>query len=269
MLTDNPLTPEIWRRLPDYYKDADRAQVDPTVPLLRFIDVAYGTAGQIEYIWDQIRYIAPDAGGDGTLKSASKLVNPLICCPQYLPWLAELLGVRLQYPATGFTAWDNLAYTFNGSVPEPLQDWDEWESEPDTEDAGSSVQWEEIEDFNPFPGQLTDYIRWQVDSAYFGLRGGTPLAIMESAQQVLKGNKVVRITKHVQGDPWAMVLETLDSETPDTTVPGQQSNAVLRAIKNSIPAGFDVVHVTVADLEELESPNYGGAGEYGGLIFDY
>lgn len=269
MLMDNPLTPEIWRRLPEYYREADGAQTDPTYPLLRFIDVAYGTAGQIEYIWDQIRFRPLDADGDGTLASASKMVNPVICCPQYLPWLAELLGVKLQYPSTGFTAWDDLAYTFRGSTPTPLEDWDDWESEPDTIDAGTTVEWEEIEDFNPFPSQLTDYVRWQVSTAYFGLRGGTGEAIKEAAKQVLKGTRAVRLTKHALGDPWKLLLETLSAETPDVELPGGPSGAVLKAIENAIPAGHQVIHVTVEDFENLESPNYGGSGIYGGATFDY
>jgi hypothetical protein len=73
----------------------------------------------------------------------------------------------------------------------------------------------------------------------------------------------------VLGDPWKILLETITSETPDISVPGGSSEAVLRAIENAIPAGHQVIHVTVEDFENLESPNYGAPGIYGGVTFDY
>lgn len=220
-----------------------------TLPLLRFIDAVYATAGQIESIWDQIRYIPPEEGGENTLESASFLVNPLICCPEYLPWLGQLLGIRFQSIASPFTPWDSLAST-STSPPEPLSNWDEWESEPDDKGDDDDIpEWFEIEDFDLVDSSaITDYLRWQVDTAYFGLRGGTPKAIMESAQQALRGDKIVRLTKNHQNDPWQILLETLVSETPDVNSAGGQSGDVLKAIANSVPAGFSVVHSAATTL---------------------
>ena len=182
-------------------------------------------------------------------------------------------------PATGFTAWNDLAYTFNGSTPEPLQNWGEWETEPDEgalANNNDSTEWFEIEGFNPFPVSYVDYARWQVESAAFGLRGGTVAAIEGAAQQVLQGDKVVRVTANPGPDgtpdtgtrPWVFMVETLVAETPDLDMALRSSDTVLKAIQHTIPAGFAVYHVTVESLSVRESENYGGNSIYGGR-FNY
>jgi hypothetical protein len=275
MLADNTFTVEVWLRLPEYMRNADELQDSPDYPLLRFIDAAFGLAGQVEFVWDWIRYVPRDDGGDDGPSAVSRLVDPQWCCPQYLPWLARLVGVDLVDPASGFTSWDDLAASAYGSVPQPLEDWDEWETEPDTgelADGDGIAQWGEVEGFNPFPSTLVDYARWQIESKVFGLAGGTVAAIKAAAQQVLTGTKTVRVTANpdYQGNPnsgdrpWLILVETLVEETPDVKVASGVSPTVLRAIQPTIPAGFAVVMSPVDSLEVKESSNYGGEAVYGG-----
>ena len=275
LLADNTFTTEVWLRLPEYLRKADALQAGPDYPLLRFIDAAFGLAGQAEFVWDWIRYVPRDDGGTDGPDSVSRLVDPLWCCPQYLPWLARLVGVDLVNPASGFTSWDDLAATAYGSVPQPLEDWEEWETEPDTgalADGDGTAQWGEVEGFNPFPTTLVDYARWQVESKVFGLAGGTVAAIKAAAQQVLTGTKTVRVTPNPDGEgnanggdrPWLILVETLVEETPDVNVASGASPTVLRAIQPTIPAGFAVVMSPVDSFAVKESTRYGGDAVYGG-----
>lgn len=263
LLLDNTFTNEIWLRLPEYMRAADPLQLAPQYPLLRFIDVLHVVSGQVEVIWDQIRYIPPDVADNDPGEVRSKLVDPDICCVKFLPWLASLVGAKVRDVNSGFTAWDQLAFQERSTdIPQPLEDWNEWEVEPDRDDDGT--EWDEIESFNPISAAQTPYLRWQVKTAVFGLRGGTQNALALAVRRVLRGDRELRILRFVGGDPWRIRIETLTKETPGAIADGITSQEVLRAIDGVVPAGYEVQHFTVPVIEELESETYGGPGVYGG-----
>jgi PKD repeat protein len=267
---ENSFSFEIWDRLPAYMTEEDALQVEPRYPLGQFVNVLYITAGQIERIWAELRYIAPDEVSLDTGEARSKLVDPDICCIKFLNWLGTLVGVKIQDNSTGFTAWDQLAFQDKTSdVPQPLQNWDEWEIEPDQPPSpngnGDDVaSWTEIESFDDSESNDYDYWRWQVKTAVSGLRGGTQDALAESVKRVLRGDKEVRIVRQVGGDPWQIRVETLVKETPGVVSVGQSSSQVMKALSRVIPAGYGVEHRSVAVIEEFESEVYGDPGEYGG-----
>ena len=266
---------EIWDRLPAYMTEEDALQVEPRYPLGQFVDVLYITAGQIERIWAELRYIAPDEVSLDAVETRSKLVDPDICCIKFLNWLGTFVGVKIQDNSTGFTAWDQLAFQNETSdVPQPLENWNEWETEPDQPPSpnGNSndvVSWTEIEGFDDSESNSYDYWRWQVRTAVSGLRGGTQDALVESVKRVLRGNKEVRIVRLVGGDPWQIRVETLVKETPGVAEVGQSSLVVMTALARVIPAGYGVEHRVVAVIEEFESEAYDNPGGYGGNSYAY
>jgi PKD repeat protein len=265
---ENSFSYEVWDRLPAYITEADELQVEPRYPLGQFINVLYITAGQIERIWSELRYIAPDEVSLDSGEIRSKLVNPDICCIKFLDWLGTLVGVKIEDNSTGFTAWDNLAFQeLTTDVPEPLQNWDEWEIEPDelpspNGNRDGAVSWGEIESFDDSESNSYDYWRWQVKTAVSGLRGGTQDALAESVRRVLRGDKQVRIVRRVGGDPWQIRVETIVEETPGVKAVGETSLQVMKALSRVIPAGYGVEHRSVA-LQVFESESYGDPGIYG------
>lgn len=252
-VTQNEFSAEIWLRLPDYFRDADAVQVDPNFPLYRFVDVLFATGSQVEFLWDWISYVPPDEGGDETNDFASNLVNPDTCCPSYLPWLADILGINLVNPVSGFTAWENLAS--DDPIPEPLSNWEEWQFyEAVDTDNDNANEWSELENFDTEPIDSIEFVRWQVSTAYYGLNGGTCNAMARSIMQTLSGTKSVQFVKHsaarqgYSNNPWILVVETLTTETPDVNADGQESTQILQVVKNATPAGVKVIHRSVSAL---------------------
>jgi hypothetical protein len=168
-------------------------------------------------------------------------LEPSVASLPALRWLAQLLGVRFYDPSTGTTSWINLEVGLDqdGNGPE----WEEWESVPDTGDVGTDVSWEEIEAFAPGVSGFEELIRWQVETAYFGLRGGTKESVLETVKKVLTGTKYA-VT--VDDTAWVIHVQTKQSETPDNTVIGAASPTIEEIVANTIPAGFEFLHETVA-----------------------
>jgi len=236
-ISANLFAGEVWARLPQYLREVDELQSNPDFPLLRFIDVCFYDANEAYRIWDQYQYIPPELGGE---TQTASLLDPSIASEYVLRWWARILGIKIYDPSlnTGGTSWSKFEST--------LSTWAEWETEPDTVDVGTTAEWYEIENYDPVVVGLSDLIRWQVQTAYNGLRGGTLIALRESTKKVLSGTKFVTILKRDGGDPWKIRIQTKQSETPNNPTVGTSSSAITDIIANAIPAGYEVVHEVVA-----------------------
>lgn len=238
---DNLFGQESYLRLPEYLRSADVALEGPTAPLFRFMDVLTSDAGAILDLWNNFRYIAPD-DETGDDPGSSQLVDPQTADAAWLPWLASILGVRLVDPSTGYSSWADLETAIDANNND-IPSWSEWESVPDSADAGTTVSWDEIEELSPDTLGIEDELRWQVETAYFGINAGTRMALKEACKHFLTGTKAVTVETQVGGDPWRMRLRTLLAETPGVTAVGQESATVLEAIERAVPAGFQVSHI--------------------------
>lgn len=236
-ISRNLFAAESWMRLPQYLRDTDETQEEPDFPLLRFLDVLTTDANGVYTEWANLRYIPPDSQGGPTVSS----LDPEIASYPTLRWWAQLLGIQFYDPSTGTTSWGNLesGLDIDGDGPE----WEEWETVPDGGDPDSVASWEEIEAFNPSVSGLEELIRWQIQTAYFGLRGGTREAVVESVKKVLDGTQFTNV---VDVGSWVIHVQTKQSETPDTPDVGDPSPTVEEIVANTIPAGFEFVHETIA-----------------------
>lgn len=230
-VTDNNFAAETWARLPQYMKDADRTQESPDFPLLRFIDIATHEAGKIFNTWDDIRYIPPD---DADMRE-SALVDPWTAEPEWLPWLAQFMGIMgLSSASDGFTSWAGLIEGLDADL-DGSAEWSEWQTEADTGDPGTDVSWEELEQFNPSlsAATLVQFMRWQISTAAFALKGGTTSALKEAAKLALTGDQYVDVIPMADGNPWLIRLVVSALEAPDTA-------SVTTAVAEAVPAGFRV-----------------------------
>jgi hypothetical protein len=239
-VTDNVFTAETWSRLPQYIKDADRDQEDPDFPLLRFMDIATRVADDVFRTWDTIRYLPSDLvefDPESDTPYAPK-ESGLVYAPdgekEWYPWLANILGFKLLTSDSGFSTWSGLSQGLDQDLSGEA-DWSEWETVADTGDVGTDVSWEELEQLDPQQA-ATDallYWQWQLQTAAFGIKGGTVASIKAAAQLALTGTKTVTATPLADGNPWLIRLTVLSGETDSL-------NAVIEAAMPAVPAGFNL-----------------------------
>jgi len=113
--TQNRLLRESLFRIPRFITETDAEQQNPDFPLLRFFEVplAYGDRGARQA--ESFRYRDISEGfKEADPQTKSTLVNPDVCDPEYLPWLAQFVGVKLSTVVAGTTPWSALPATWQG-----------------------------------------------------------------------------------------------------------------------------------------------------------
>lgn len=230
-VTENTFAAETWARLPQYLKDADRDQSDPDFPLLRFLDVATHPADEVFETWDDIRYLPADVLPE---VKESALVYPPDGDPSWYPWLARILGFNLLGLNSGFTTWAGLIAGLDLDASGDAS-WAEWETNADSGDPGTDVSWGELEEFNPAMASASTlaYWQWQLQTAAFGIKGGTVASIKAAARNALTGSQTVTVKALADGNPWLIRLIVSPDEALSLT-------AVIEAARPAVPAGFDI-----------------------------
>jgi hypothetical protein len=224
-LVDDDIHNENWflanadRLMPDFYKDFDEAQENPSQPFRKFIDALMVISGQVreeyrnQYAFEKEEIPALETQVNQELRS--NLVDPLYAKNEYLPWLAQFTGTKLKR---------NII----------LADGSKLLPNTDTEN---------------------EYARWQLNTGFYGLNAGTRQAIIEAARQALiftkdgtQPTKAVALTARYGGDVFTIRIQTLLNETPDVTVSGNTSIGILDAVEPTRPLGYKVIHTTSASF---------------------
>jgi hypothetical protein len=97
------LTDRLYDRLPAMYRDADELL---DFPLLRWLSLLLDQAGELDVLHD--RLVPND------LADISELADPATADLAWLPWLAQLVGVRLPRDVTGQAARDAVQFASSG-----------------------------------------------------------------------------------------------------------------------------------------------------------
>jgi hypothetical protein len=103
------------------------------------------------------------------------------------------------------------------------------------------TSWIELEGFNTDITGIENYLRWQVDTGFYGVNSGSSEALVSAVQQILTGEKKVTVYNHYQGNPWQIKIFTKTSETPNG-IDGESNDSVLAALQRAKPAGYQIVH---------------------------
>jgi hypothetical protein len=227
---------ETYLRLPDYMRRADLDQVEPVVPLRRFIDVLTTLANDIDTTWNLFYYLPPDdnlppQANNGT-SIRSLLTTPSLADFKTVNWLAMVVGATLRDPSSGFTSWGSLLENADTDADGETT-WGELVAEVDGDDANSTMDWFEIEGFAPSTVSFP-YRQWQVESAAYGLRGGSVASIKAAVLQAFKESERSTKTITVSGDPADpfLILVNVAGMTED------DEGKVEDYVKPAIPAGF-------------------------------
>lgn len=101
--TVSALTDRLYDRLPAVYRDADEPQ---DFPLLRWLSLLVDQAGEVDVLHDRI---VPDNVAD-----LSELADPATADLNWLPWIAQMVGVRLPRDVTGQAARDAVQFASSG-----------------------------------------------------------------------------------------------------------------------------------------------------------
>lgn len=232
----NTMAREAWVRLPDYMSEADVDRTDLDRPLLRFIDVMMGLAGEIYDTWSDWRWIPPE--DNNKVIKESELVSPLAIpdtARDVLKWLIQIIGAKPFDSSTGFTPWGNLDYDDNPTTNDLT-----WAAFPqnspgsrfDLNPVDNKVSWLEIQTFEPTVVTAADFLKWQITSAAYGFRAGTEESIVAAAKQALTGTQAVTLTPHYNGDVWHIRLDILAAEGDVAEVE--------ESVTPSLPAGFEL-----------------------------
>lgn len=90
---------------------------------------------------------------------------------------------------------------------------------------------------------VTDFLQWQAEYGYYGIRAGTITAITEAVKRVMVGTKQVNVTLQHEG-PFTVLIETPWEETYGGAVDliGQSSIVAVEAISYAKPIGVKVTH---------------------------
>lgn len=85
-----PFLDRLYGALPEHYRLADDALEQP---LLRWLAGICGVAAVVEALIDRVDYVTP---GDGGLPGdTSGLGDPAAADPEWLPWLGQMVGMRV------------------------------------------------------------------------------------------------------------------------------------------------------------------------------
>lgn len=161
-----------------------------------------------------------DSWNEDAQEFASSLVTPTEVSPTTARWLSQFVGAVLVDPSAGLTPWANLPKI-----------WSQW-AMIDSPDAGTDVDWSEVEGFNIELIGIEDYFQWQLQTQAYSSNAGTYAAMKAAAEHVLSGSKTVEIRHHPTSD-WVIRVRTRESETSPLLLAS--------AMYNSKPAGFGLV----------------------------
>lgn len=232
---NNPAIIDIMRKIPEYIRNSDANAEPLPYQLMRFMEMATIHTGEMVGLLDSFVYLDISQGKffQNSIANRSKLVDPVVASREYLPWLAQFSGTQIINPTTGFTPWENIPNTWEGI--DQIDDDDPVDEE--------SVQWSSLQDFNTEPAGLEEFLRWQADTGYYGIRAGTKESIMKSIERVLTGNQYLEY-EVLEPFSWTIRIRTLKSETPDSSlIPvGSPVPEILELVEPARPAGFLIVH---------------------------
>lgn len=213
---ENPAMLNMVKYMPGFYVEYDGRESDPTYPMLRFIDVLTDTIADSMFLYsDWFKYDRNEIPAD---KSPNEVFTK-----SALTDYSVVSGKNREWLAQFVAAKIRQQIFVSGNPVINTND-------------------------------VSDFIRSQLNPAIYGLGAGTQGAIKEAVSYVLTGDKKISIVQRADGDPWAIKIITLTSETPS-------SAAVLAVAELARPMGYSIEHESVASFGFiLGDPVYGILG---------
>lgn len=236
-LARNPMLQLASDWIPGFIKDADRAQSNPDLPLMRYFHGATAIAGQVIDTVRDFHYVARSDGGP--VGDSCSLLDPILAEDAWLNWLGQLQGIYI-YPLlqTGYTSWKSL----EGSSVSP-RTWLDWQT--------LFTTWAILQSYDPeFLDPITVF-RQQIIDSDGGINVGSYAGVRTAVKRALTGTLSVNVENHHDDDPWTVLIETLPQETPSV-------EEVLNVANQVRPAGVRFTH---GDLDRLTVAGISQSGQ--------
>jgi len=214
--------------LPDFYWEKDGDAESPDYPFFRLIDILTSAASDVKRESERMYGVETDeflTNDEHTqFSSLSTLTSPFGVREEYSSWLSQFNGEKIY---RNFQDEDGNLYFDNPSIQR-------------------------------------DFLQWQLSTGHYGRSAGTRRAMIEAAQQVLvktkdgeESTRSVAITPQYLGEPFTILVQTLENETIDAAV-GQSSYLVEQSVALAKPLGYSIVHSTETEFFfTLDSPSLG------------
>lgn len=235
---NNPVIEDVASYIPGAIKQTIPLGSAPTYALGRFLEVLIAAYGDTYEKTDAFAYVDTSEGfSDSNPFSKSILVNPDMVLRAYADWLAQFTGTRIAISSVSSTPWGNLEAT-----------WDELDALDVATDPDDSVSWSAAESSDPQPVGIEEFIRWQIETGYYGYKSGTYASVSESVKRVLSGTKYVGIQASI-GMAWYVTVFTLLSETPGvtgSTSVGDSVPEIAQILSEVRPLGVVMTHSVAA-----------------------
>jgi hypothetical protein len=197
----------------------------PTFPMTRFMETITTSANDIYKDYTNFTYNDISNQFDPTeIETFSTLVNATYAESRFLPWLSQFRGRELlvtYQPSTSGIPW--VTFVLDDSLLD-----------------GTSVLGGEASGASLFGG-IDAYVRWQVETGYYGHNAGTITAMISAIKRGLTGAGVVTFTYPSAN---AVHFVTSQAETYGSSVGdvGTSFNNILLLVEPARPLGMIVTH---------------------------
>jgi hypothetical protein len=231
---NNPMLLDAYRKIPEFYRNFDSLGTEAPYPwsLARFLEMCMIHQGEMRQVLEDTIYADISEGKNSAdVTTLSTLVDPIVAPRKNIFWLAQFSGTKIVNPTTGVTPWNNLPVTWQG-----IDDLDGIDV-PDDDIA----PWDVVQDSDPEPAGLDEFLRWQVQYGYYGINAGSKEAIIQSVKRVLTETKEVTYTTP---SAWNILVKTKKTETPDSSLIalGDPVLEVLELMEYTRPLGCVITH---------------------------
>jgi len=234
----NIAVPIITSLLPNVISETDfYSETKPDLPIRRLIDVAYSGLGDSMELTQDFAYIDKEEGFLSNLDNTkSTLVNSSIASLETLIWLCKFTGTQ---PLTRF-------------IFSPEFVGDAFVLNTSNLNSDNQIRLTGYTELNP---PLSDvafqktFLRWQLDTGYYGKNAGSMNSIVEATKLVLINDKTVVAEFDYSTNPFEINIQTKWFETIGAIGPevvGQSSLIVLESIERARPLGTKITHEYVA-----------------------
>lgn len=233
----------IFAVMPNFFTDVDETENPPSA-VTRFIDVSFsGLDVAVRAYRDYRFFTVADGRNEANPATLSDLVWPSDAGLDEVKWLTQFSGTE---PVA------KLSSTLDPSDPFVLGSPTDPDEYADPGAGGSLLGGSDTLRFSttgvndPPVGTVEvtrDFLRWQAQYGYYGMRAGSIAAVRESVKRVMVEPKEVDISLQHDG-PFTVIVKTPWEQTYGANADevGEPSAVVLEAIARAKPIGVKITH---------------------------
>lgn len=229
--------------IPSFFTDVDETENPPSA-VTRFIDVAFSGLDVAIKAYRDYRYFTIADGRDESVPATlSDLVWPSNAGLDEVRWLTQFSGTE---PVAKLSSTLDPSEPFVLGSPEDAGDYADPGTGGSLLGSADTLRFSTTGVNDPPLGTVEvtrDFLRWQAQYGYYGMKAGSVAAIRESVKRVMVEPKEVEIVLQHEG-PFTVLVRTPWEQTYGANLSdvGTPSPVVLEAIHRAKPIGVKITH---------------------------